>query len=209
MQDKLTGVQGFLGTLDPENPREIVVAVEVGEMAANYAQELLVHFGLTYSDGPPPSPINLMQAQFVVSNLQGTVQEYILLHQESLKPNSYDEIVQTAKDVLNTDASDLTQPSPPEEINPLIVDRNTFSIQWRGLTCRLGNTNEFKLIEFLNNKVGKYVGNSDLIDDVWDGSGEFKNVQKAVSNLRRKFREAGMHQITISNEKGHYSLNLP
>ena len=208
IQEKLSGVQGFLGTLNHADPREFAYAVKVGEMAANYAHELLVHFGLTYSDDPAPSPINPMQAQFVVSNLQGIVQEFILLHQDSLLKNYDGDIVKPVGDLITTDICILPTSSPSKKNPVLIVDRDTFSVQWHGLTCRLGNTNEFKVIEFLNTKVEKFIASSDLIDAVWNGDAEFANLQKAVSNLRRKLQVAGMDGIIINGIGGHYLLNL-
>jgi len=208
MQEKLAAVQGFLGTLDSGNRREFLYAVKVGEMAVNYAHELLVHLGLTYSDGPPPSPINLMQAQFVVSNLQGTVQEFILLHQDSLVKNFDDDIVKPVGDMITTDISVVSLPSLPDETNVLNIDRDTFSVYLSDLTLKLGYTNEFKVLEVLNKNFGLFVSHSKIIEEVWDNRGESSNIQRAVSNLRRKLKDAGMNQVLINAENGHYSLSL-
>lgn len=208
LQEKLSGVQGFLGTLNHADPREFAYAVKVGEMAANYAHELLVHFGLTYSDDPAPSPINPMQAQFVVSNLQGIVQEFILLHQDSLLKNYDGDIVKPGVDLINTDISILSAPLLPDETNVLKIDRDTFSVYLSDLTLKLGYTNEFKVLEVLNNNFGLFISHSKIIEEVWDNQGESTNIQRAVSNLRRKLKDAGMNQVLINAENGHYSLSL-
>jgi hypothetical protein len=208
IQDKLAGVQGFLGTLNHANPREFAYAVKVGEMAANYAHELLVHFGLTYSDDPAPSPINPMQAKFVVSNLQGIVQEFILLHQDSLVKNYDGDIVKPGVDLINTDISILSAPLLPDETNVLKIDRDTFSVYLSDLTLKLGYTNEFKVLEVLNKNFGLFVSHSKIIEEVWDNQGESTNIQRAVSNLRRKLKDAGMNQVLINTENGHYMLSL-
>ena len=206
--DKLAGVQGFLGTLNHANPREFAFAVMVGEMAANYAHKLLVHFGLTYSDDPAPPPINPMQAQFVVSNLQGIVQEFILLHQDSLVKNYDGDIVKPGVDLINTDISILSAPLLPDETNILKIDRDTFSVYLSDLTLKLGYTNEFKVLEVLNKNFGLFVSHSKIIEEVWDNQGESTNIQRAVSNLRRKLKDAGMNQVLINAENGHYALSL-
>lgn len=208
IQDKLAGVQGFLGTLNHANPREFAFAVKVGEMAANYAHKLLVHFGLTYSDDPAPPPINPMQAQFVVSNLQGIVQEFILLHQDSLVKNYDGDIVKPGVDLINTDISILSAPLIPDETSVLKIDRDTFSVYLSDLTLKLGYTNEFKVLEVLNKNFGLFVSHSKIIEEVWDNQGESTNIQRAVSNLRRKLKDAGMNQVLINAENGHYSLSL-
>ena len=76
------------------------------------------------------------------------------------------------------------------------------------MTIKLGYTNEFKVLEVLNKNFGLFVSHSKIIEEVWDNQGESTNIQRAVSNLRRKLKDAGMNQVLINAENGHYSLSL-
>jgi DNA-binding response OmpR family regulator len=74
----------------------------------------------------------------------------------------------------------------------------------------LGHTKEFLLIESLNQRVGRFVPVNVLKDEVWDGGDPEPNtVQRTVSSLRKKLRDAGIVGPVIKPERGHYALMLP
>lgn len=93
-----------------------------------------------------------------------------------------------------------------------VVDRDTFTVQYVGKECELRNTKEFALFERLNRRPGQYFSIDTLIQDVWNDEPTEKNtIQRTVSNLRRKLREAGLDGIEIDGKtnRGHYALKLP
>ena len=107
-------------------------------------------------------------------------------------------------------ANDEGNAPPTPAANKLEIDRDTFTVSYRGQTCKLGNTVPFRLLERLNQRPGVYLSITTLIDDVWkDESTESGTVQKTVSLLRKRLNDEGVVGIRIDgSEPGHYSLIL-
>jgi hypothetical protein len=97
--------------------------------------------------------------------------------------------------------------APPAAGKP-VANRETFTIEYGGRECPLGNTMEFALFERLSQRPGIYLSISVLINEVWTGRNpETNTIQKTVSTLKKKLRDAGMESLTIDgSNKGHYSL---
>jgi hypothetical protein len=104
--------------------------------------------------------------------------------------------------------SDSDEPPPNPSAPHLILDETTFAAHFGTSTCFLGNGLEFALLARLNQRPGDFVSVETLIDDVWDDDQTAKNtVQRTVSNLRRRLREAGITQVTIDGcQRNHYRL---
>ena len=93
-----------------------------------------------------------------------------------------------------------------------VVDKDTFTVEFNGRRCELRNTKEFWLFERLNRRPGQYFSNDVLIHDVWNDEHTEKNtIQRTMSNLRRKLRDAEFEGIEIdgTSNRGHYALKLP
>ena len=236
MEGRLDSVKGFLESLDPADKVQAAQGVEVGTIAVAYADELLDHFGLWDGEAAPP-PANLAQARLVVGNILAFVQERIATRRMAESPDDEEEVVQASQPVDDGEDAALAAivqhvlagrekppspvPAPEKETPPdvpvvddgsagLVVDRETFSVRWRGKKCDLGHTKEFMLIESLNRRVNRFVSNVDLMDEVWEGGDpEANTIQKTVSNLRRKLKVAEMGDLTIEAQRGHYALKLP
>ncbi len=90
----------------------------------------------------------------------------------------------------------------------LVVNVDTFTISHEGVSCFLGNTNEFRLIRRLHQRIGTYVSVGDLAEDVWGDDQTTKGaIQTTVCNLRRRLREHALAGIMIDgSQKGHYGL---
>lgn len=92
----------------------------------------------------------------------------------------------------------------------LVIDRDTFTAWYNGEKCFLGNTIPFKVLVRLNQRPGTFVRIASLIDDVWgDVDTEDATVQRTVSSLRKKLKDAFGEQVTIDGEQqDHYRLIL-
>jgi hypothetical protein len=101
-----------------------------------------------------------------------------------------------------------SSPTPPRQ---LVLDEETFEARLGNRSCLLGNTFEFRLLARLNRRPGRYVRIDALREDVWQDMETAKNtIQRTVSNLRRKLRDADLVGILIDgSQKDNYGLLLP
>lgn len=88
------------------------------------------------------------------------------------------------------------------------VDRDQFCARYNGKECSLRNTKEFALLVRLNASRGRYLSIRTLAEDVWQNDNVEKNtIQRTISNLRRKLKEAFVGLIKIDGtNRDHYSL---
>ena len=92
----------------------------------------------------------------------------------------------------------------------LIVNTGTFSIEWKSKTCKLGNYRPFHLFRALHGKLNTYVSYHELIEQVWGGvKVEDNTIHKTAGNLKTSLDEAGMGELEIRPQAGHYGLFLP
>jgi DNA-binding response OmpR family regulator len=109
--------------------------------------------------------------------------------------------------------SDAAASEQPASIGAakLVLDKETFTASYKGKQCFLGNTKDYALLERLNRRTGVYLDiEYNLIQDVWRGEDPEKGtVQKTVSNLRKKLKEAGFEGVVIDGtQKNCYALKL-
>ena len=91
-----------------------------------------------------------------------------------------------------------------------IVDPALFEARFRGKSCRLGNTLEFRLLERLNQQPNRYVSHNDLSNDVWGDDQTTKNsIQRVVCNVRRKLGGDGLAVRIDGSQRLHYRLVVP
>ncbi len=90
------------------------------------------------------------------------------------------------------------------------IDEGTFEVWNGGKPCSLGNTMEFRALRRLARRPGHYVSVQSLVDDAWGGAIRTNGaIQKTISNLRRKLREAGVEGIELDGaQRGHYALKI-
>ena len=93
----------------------------------------------------------------------------------------------------------------------LVLDKELFAARFGDRCCSLGNTVEFRLLDRLNSRPGRYVSVDTLRQDVWDDLETAKNtIQRTICNLRRRLRAAGLTGVSIDGvQKDHYRLVLP
>ena len=90
------------------------------------------------------------------------------------------------------------------------MDPALFEARFRGKSCRLGNTLEFRLLERLNQQPNRYVSHNDLSNDVWGDDQTTKNsIQRVVCNVRRKLGGDGLAVRIDGSQRLHYRLVVP
>jgi DNA-binding response OmpR family regulator len=92
----------------------------------------------------------------------------------------------------------------------LVLNDEQFEARYAGKTCILGYNYEYLLLAWLNRRPDTYVSVNALREDVWRCAMTEKNtIQRTVSNLRRRLREAGLAGVIIDGtQPGHYRLVL-
>ena len=106
----------------------------------------------------------------------------------------------------------IDPPAPPsangKADSGLIVDAERFEVRKGDATCFLGPTREYYLIERLQRARSVFLSLDALRADVWsDAYAEKNTIQRTVSNLRRKLREAGVTGVAVEGKHhGHYRL---
>jgi hypothetical protein len=92
-----------------------------------------------------------------------------------------------------------------------ICDRSTFSVNWGGKACRLGNTLPFRLIERLARRPNQFFPYAQLLEEIWEGPRSREAVRSVVKVLRCKLREAKMADLAAAidgSSSHHYGLIL-
>ena len=103
----------------------------------------------------------------------------------------------------------LEQPEHRKSSDRPVVDSSTFTVSWRGRTCRLGNTLLFWLLHRLSLSTNCYIAHVELLDDVWHGSRESSTIRGVVKRLRDQLISAGMQSLADSIDgsvSGYYGL---
>ncbi len=91
------------------------------------------------------------------------------------------------------------------------ADATTFSVEWRGRTCFLGNTLLFWLFERLARSPNRYVAHVDLLDDVWRSERESSTIRGVAKRLRDRLVAADMEELAAAIDgsvSGYYGLIL-
>ena len=89
----------------------------------------------------------------------------------------------------------------------LEIDEGEFSISFKGLTCNLGNTTQFKIFCCLNKELGKNVPINHLMNAVWGQDTERNTINKQISLLRKSLSK--IKDVVIeSNENNTYSMSI-
>jgi DNA-binding response OmpR family regulator len=114
--------------------------------------------------------------------------------------------------------SELTRLNATPAIQPIVdsrqprVDRDLFTVVVGRRRCFLGNTVSFRLIERLLRQPNKYVSVTELEAEVWGGGVRTREaVRSAVKILRRRLREAKMHDLAdavAGRASGYYAILL-
>jgi DNA-binding response OmpR family regulator len=106
---------------------------------------------------------------------------------------------------LQTNSIELSMLS----LRPLI-DHSTFSVEWNGRRCRLGNYLSLKLLDRLCRRPGQFVSHEELLHEVWKARRCPVTIRSAIRELRRRLRAGKMAKLAaaIQSQGKSYGLIL-
>ena len=183
---RLGEVQVYLAALNDDRADEQEYGLAIANMAVDFACKLLDHLWLECLDGPAPPIINLTMAQVAVKNLLATVRG----HTEAWQRAAENDAVAPMQD--ETEAAIPTQNEPDVDasthdaefsaapVQDLVIDRDTFTVTYKGIPAFLGNKRAFWLLERLQHARGTFLSIKTLIDDVLEGQGSQQRSRPAA-----------------------------
>ena len=181
--DKVDEALAYVKTLENIDQNQKKLGIKIAELAIVNIEKTLVHFEKEFdylTETQVPTPQNLPQACLILKNM-------------------------SAKLTLIYNNSFHKAPVLQDELE---IDEGEFSISFKGLTCNLGNTTQFKIFCCLNKQLGKNVPINDLMNAVWgDRHIERNTINKQISLLRKSLSK--IKDIVIeSNENNTYSMSI-
>lgn len=222
-EDKFDGAEGFLRTLDPTDPQQVKLGVAIGRLAARYAGAVMENFGL-WDDGNVPQPVNMAQAQKLVENFLVEVRQRIAEGRRSVAADADEHDASTDEQLDEVLATTAAIPNPPRQSTSPVTpatqatDDGTDGVRivpdqhaviQGDKKCRIGAKKEFKLIEFLWERIGLDCSHDMIRNKVWgDGHVSDDSLYQTVRNLRRMLKDAGIEGVEIKAGKGFYTLTL-
>lgn len=141
---RLGEVQVYLAALNDDRADEQEYGLAIANLAVDFACKLLDHLWLECLDGPMPPIINLPMAQVAVKNLLAAVRG----HTEAWQRAAENDAVAPMQD--ETEAAIPTQNEPDVDasthdaefsaapVQDLVIDRDTFTVTYKGIPCFLG-----------------------------------------------------------------------
>ena len=174
--------KAYVETLENIDHKQKELGIKIAELAIANIEKTLVHFEKEFdylTETQVPTPQNLQQACLILKNM-------------------------SAKLTLIYDNSFHKAPVLQDELE---IDEGEFSISFKGLTCNLGNTTQFKIFCCLNKELGKNVPINDLMNAVWGQDTERNTINKQISLLRKSLSK--IKDVVIeSNENNTYSMSI-
>jgi hypothetical protein len=172
----------YVKTLENIDQNQKELGIKIAELAIIHIKRTLVHFEKEFdylTETQVPIPQNLPQACLILKNL-------------------------SAKLTLIYNNSFHKAPVLQDELE---IDEGEFSISFKGLTCNLGNTTQFKIFCCLNKQLGKNVPINHLMNAVWGQDTERNTINKQISLLRKSLSK--IKDVVIeSNENNTYSMSI-
>lgn len=174
--------KAYVETLENIDHKQKKLGIKITELAIDYFDKTLVYFKKEFdylTETQVPTPQNLPQAFLILKNM-------------------------SAKLTLIYNNSFHKAPVLQDELE---IDEGEFSISFKGLTCNLGNTIQFKIFCCLNKQLGKNVPINDLMNAVWGQDTERNTINKQISLLRKSLSK--IKDVVIeSNENNTYSMSI-
>ena len=172
----------YVKTLENIDQNQKELGIKIAELAIIHIERTLVHFEKEFdylTETQVPTPQNLPQACLILKNLSARL---TLIYNNSFH-------------------------KAPVLQDELEIDEGEFSISFKGLTCNLGNTTQFKIFCCLNKQLGKNVPINHLMNAVWGQDTERNTINKQISLLRKSLSK--IKDVVIeSNENNTYSMSI-
>jgi len=99
----------------------------------------------------------------------------------------------------------------PDSRRSLVIDPEGLTVSWNGVTCYLGFTIPFRVLERLARRPGQYVTHEQLLQEIWGGPRSKSAIRSAVNDLRSRLVSAGMSDLADAidgRNAGRYGLML-
>ena len=174
--------KAYVETLENTDHNQKELGIKITELAIIHIERTLVHFEKEFdylTETQVPTPQNLPQACLILKNLSARL---TLIYNNSFH-------------------------KAPVLQDELEIDEGEFSISFKGLTCNLGNTTQFKIFCCLNKQLGKNVPINHLMNAVWGQDTERNTINKQISLLRKSLSK--IKDVVIeSNENNTYSMSI-
>jgi hypothetical protein len=240
MEGRLSGAAGYLQTLDGTDPKQAVLGVEIGKLAITYACTVMDHFGLWDGpEAPPPMNLaqaKVMIENVLVDVRERIVLGQLAVgagDDEEITEEATDAVLSASGTQTTTPTTvavgrersgtegvvPVTKaPHPDQQTDEgvkadkakLVINPDTFCVEWGGKVCRLKNSMEFRLLQCLAEEPGTAVSHDRLRIRVWeDEIASQDTIYSTISSLRRKLKKAGMGDLKIEADMGTYVLILP
>ena len=152
-----------------------------------------------------------MQESELLEFLLDTFAELATLHAAAATTaeRAWSKLINCSED----EVQDVLCGEPPyrcSQQHPITVDATTFTVAWQGQRCYLGPTIQFRLIQHLARRPGRYLTYDILMQQVWHRCCSNATVRSAVKRLRQGLRAANMPDLAaaIKAQRGCYGLFL-
>ena len=172
----------YVKTLENIDQNQKELGIKIAELAIIHIERTLVHFEKEFdylTETQVPTPQNIPQACLILKTMRAKL---TLIYNNSFH-------------------------KAPVLQDELEIDEGEFSISFKGLTCNLGNTTQFKIFCCLNKELGKNVPINHLMNAVWGQDTERNTINKQISLLRKSLSK--IKDVVIeSNENNTYSMSI-
>jgi len=181
--EKVDEALAYVKTLENIDQNQKELGIKIAELAVVNIEKTLKHFEkeLDYlTETQVPTPQNIPQACLILKTIRAKL---TLIYNNSFH-------------------------KAPVLQDELEIDEGEFSISFKGLTCNLGNTIQFKIFCYLNKQLGKNVPINDLMNAVWDDRHIERNTINKQISLLRKILSKIKDVVIESNENNTYSMSI-
>jgi len=181
--EKVDEALAYVKTLENIDQNQKELGIKIAELVIVNIEKTLVHFEKEFdylTETQVPTPQNIPQACLILKTMRAKL---TLIYNNSFR-------------------------KAPVLQDELEIDEEEFSISFKGLTCNLGNTIQFKIFCYLNKQLGKNVPINDLMNAVWDDQHVERNTINKQISLLRKILSKIKDVVIESNENNTYSMSI-
>lgn len=181
--EKVDEALAYVKTLENIDQNQKELGIKIAELVIVNIEKTLVHFEKEFdylTETQVPTPQNILQACLILKTMRAKL---TLIYNNSFH-------------------------KAPVLQDELEIDEEEFSISFKGLTCNLGNTIQFKIFCYLNKQLGKNVPINDLMNAVWDDQHVERNTINKQISLLRKILSKIKDVVIESNENNTYSMSI-
>lgn len=132
-----------------------------------------------------------------------------LAYTHSLVVEQMESMIRVLTQMLEAEEALLSEERTGHRRDWPLANQVTFSAEWQGKSCFLGNTLLFWFFERLSRTPNRFVSHEELLDQVWGGDRTTSTIRGVAKRLRDKLDESGMPELSEridGSETGYYGL---